>query len=255
MRAVFVGAALPPLSFGEMPEISFDQLASYVGENLSKEAQRGFELLRLSIDIENVRRYLLGEPIDSRGTLSEKELEEAILNDVFLPDYVGTFLDTYQDEADRASYFGLVLSDFYRIAQEETTGFVRDYFAFERNLRLALTVYRMRALKGNLAKELQFEDPTDPLVAELLAAKDSPTFQFPYDFSDLEPILSAAGDDPMKQYMAMAQYRFTWIEHYPTGPLFSHDSILSYAMAHLIAEDVASLDSQIGWKRMREAVA
>lgn len=254
IRNFFVGSALPPLTLGEMPELSFVDLMALLESNLSKRELEQVRLLRLSIDIENVRRYLLSESIDTRGVFSEKEIDEAILNEVNLPEFLHDFLLKYKGD-DRNTYFGSVLASFYREMKRQGKGFVSEYFAFEHDFRLVLTAARAKKHGLDIQRELQFEDPKDPLVAELLAGRDAPKFVFPYEFADLEKIFIETDDDPMKQYFEMVKYRYNWIVNYSGKPFFALDTILGYVMRHLLIEDVASLDSEEGWHRIREAVA
>ncbi len=59
--------------------------------------------------------------------------------------------------------------------------------------RVPLRVRRTsgKTIERDMAKELQFEDPTDPLVAQILAQKDSGSYEPPPDYADLKEMIAS----------------------------------------------------------------
>jgi len=73
MQYYFVAAALPPLSLGAKPELSFHELRDLLTLNLTKDdLTKVTHLLRL-IDLSNIRSFWLGNPLDERGNVSPKD--------------------------------------------------------------------------------------------------------------------------------------------------------------------------------------
>ena len=95
MKYYFLLCALPKLSLDAKPDISFDELLTFFTLNLSGHDYSKVMRLRSYIDVRNLRYLWQGKPIEGRGSLSEKELEEAVLVRDSLPLYVFDFLDKY----------------------------------------------------------------------------------------------------------------------------------------------------------------
>jgi hypothetical protein len=95
-------------------------------------------------------------------------------------------------------------------------------------------------------KELQFEDPTDPIVAHILSQKDSDTYDPPMEYQDLKELIASCYPDPWAENRAFAEYRFKKIEEIAEGKLFSVDQILSYMARLMILENIIELDAEKG---------
>lgn len=242
----YLAASLPPLEFPSVPDISFDVLRESLRLNLSRKDMQKVEALRLFIDISNVRPLLLEEEIDPRGNLSEKELDEALLVRDFLPEYVFDFLDKYDTLADKLKHFSEVLSHFFAEEIPEQKGFLKEYFTFEREWRLIVLALRAKAAKRDVAKELVFEDYHDPIVAQILAQKDSDQYEPPVEYKDLKEKFLACGPDPWQQNKMLSEYRFTRIQDMLTEEQFSMDAILAYLAQLMIVEYWNELDEQRG---------
>lgn len=242
----YLAASLPPLEFPSVPDISFDVLRESLRLNLSKKDLQKVEALRLFIDISNIRPLLLEEEIDPRGNLSEKELDEALLVRDFLPEYVFDFLDKYDTLADKLKHFSEVLSQFFAEEIPEQKGFLQEYFTFEREWRLVILALRAKAAKRDVAKELIFEDYHDPIVAQILAQKDSDQYEPPAEYKDLKEKFLACGPDPWQQNKMLSEYRFTRIQDMLTEEQFSLDAILAYLAQLMIVEYWNELDEQRG---------
>jgi hypothetical protein len=81
----FLAASLPPLVLGQKPDITFDELMNRFEINLTPEDLEKSKVMRRFIDLHNIRSLLLEEPIDPRGNLNEKALDEALLIKNILP--------------------------------------------------------------------------------------------------------------------------------------------------------------------------
>ena len=176
----FVAAALPPLTLGAKPEISFHELRDLFRMNLKEGDLKRFRaLLRHLIDLQNIRALWMHLPFDARGNFSPKELEEALLVPDLLPLYVQEYLERYESVADRLRYFSSLFASLFQDMRERTRGFLHSYYIFERELSLVLTALRAKRFGRDLVKELQFEDLDDPLVVSILAQKEAPDYTPP----------------------------------------------------------------------------
>src|ERR1700690_56778 len=109
----FVVPSLPPLSMHDRPEITFDELMTRLEVSLSENDLKKVKVLRLFIDICNIRALLMEEDIDPRGNLTEKELDEALLVHTMLPVYVFEFLDQFERVNDKIKNFSGLLALYF----------------------------------------------------------------------------------------------------------------------------------------------
>jgi hypothetical protein len=242
----FLAPSLPPLTLGDKPEFSFEELISRLEINLGKKDLEQTTVLRRFIDLHNIRSLLLEESIDPRGNLNEKELDEALLLKDGLPSYVFDFLDRYDNVKEKVHHFSGLLSAYFREEVAIQTGFLRSYLSFEREWRLVMLALRSKQLKRDVVRELQFEDFSDPMVAQILAQRDADRYDPPIEYQDLKDRFSSVAPEPWDQYKLFAQWRFRRIEELVERPFFSLDWILSYMAQLLIVENWTVLDNEKG---------
>lgn len=242
----FLAASLPPLVLGEKPDITFEELVSRLEINLTKPDLKKTVALRRYIDISNIRALFLEESIDPRGNLSEKELDEALLIKDDLPLYVFDFLDRFEDMSEKLRNFSGLFSTFFAEEIPRSQGFLRAYFEFEREWKLVMLAIRSKELGLDVARELQFEDFSDPMVAQIIAQKDSESYDPPTGFLSLKETFLSCGADPWQQYKQVGRWRFDHIEQLVDRPLFSIDWVLSYMAQLLLVEHWNELDEAKG---------
>lgn len=188
----FLAASLPPLVLGERPDVTFEELTSRLEINLTKSDFEQTVIFRRYIDMSNIRALFLEESIDTRGNLNEKELDEAMLLKDGLPEYVFDFLDRFEGMSEKLRNFSGLFSTFFTEEVSRTTGFLHAYLEFEREWKLVMLAIRAKELGRDVTRELQFEDFSDPIVAQILAQKDSEGYDPPNDYLSLkETFLSA----------------------------------------------------------------
>lgn len=242
----FLAASLPELTLGEIPDISFVELKERLQVNLSKKDFAKTVVLRRYIDLHNIRCLLLEENLDPRGNLDEKELDEALLVHHLLPEYVFDFLDENQGLMERMDNFPALLAKFFAEETPRQKGFMKAYLTFEREWRLVMIGLRAKETGRDVVRELQFEVPHDPLVAQILAQKDAKEYDPPAEYEDLKEKLASCGNDPWEKYKVFAAYRFNKIDEMAMEPSFSMDWILSYMARLLIVEAWNALDAKRG---------
>lgn len=242
----FLAASLPPLVLGEKIDVSFLEIKERFVLNLPPFDLKVSQLFGLYIDIQNIRSLLQDLPIDNRGNLTEKELDEALLGHFALPQYVFDFLNYYESVSDRLAYFSQLLARFFSEEEGHHRGFLRKYLAFEKQWRLILLGLRAKAMGRDLVEELQFEDPTEPSVAHILAQKDMPAYEPPKEYGALKALFLEHKGDPGQQFLTFTRWRLEQIEDLALEPLFSLDWILSYTARLLVVEDFNNLQEESG---------
>jgi len=241
----FLTVSLPPLTLAERPDITFEELSFRLEVNLTKADLRKTEVLRRFVDISNIRALWQEEKIDPRGNLNEKELDEALLVGSILPDYVFDFIDQFEKTSGRIKNFSGLLARFFTEETLKQKGFLKKYLCFEREWRLVLVGLRAKQLGRDVGKELQFEDFSDPLVAHILAQKDSDRYEPPAEYAELKGILDSCAYDPWEEHKAIVGWRFRKIADMAEGN-FSIDQVLAYMAQLMLVEYWHELDEGKG---------
>ncbi|MEM8727204.1 MAG: DUF2764 family protein [Chlamydiota bacterium] len=250
----FLGSSLPSISVGSEPGISFDDLMVLYKENLGSSDLGKVKVIRGYVDLKNIRNLIRKEKIDHRGNLDEQRLDEAMINREGLPSYVFDFLEEYREASEQLRNYSKIFISFFREADNEYRGFLREYFRFERGWRVLLAGYRAKRLGVDPAIALRHEDLHDPLVAQVLAQKDAPSFEFPVEDVELGEKLKGAEREPDKHYRLMADFRFRRIEDIVQDYPFSIDYLLGYSVRLMIVEDLFALDEKRGNENLNEMV-
>ncbi|SCA63162.1 Uncharacterized protein TC_0583 [Chlamydiales bacterium SCGC AG-110-M15] len=244
----FLTSLFSPLEIGHPPAMHSEELTDILREDLNTDDWITFCSMRQYLDLENLRNWLKGDPVDPRGNFTAKELEENIENETGLPDFVFEFLKTYEELDERLRFFPSLFTRFFDEVLTEEDDFLNHYFTFEREWRLVTVGFRAKLLDRDLSKELQYEDPTDTIVAQILAQKDSPSFEPPYGYENLKAVFETHRAEPFKLHKAFCEYRFDKILEMENNALFSMDRILGHMARLLIVEQWMELDEQEGNK-------
>jgi hypothetical protein len=242
----YLATSLPPLDFPNKSEVTFESLKEPLDLNLSNVDKEKVRVLRLFVDLCNIRPLLQEEAIDPKGNLKEKELEDAILSETVLPEYVFEFLKEHDTLSEKLKAFPSLLARFFQEETPEKECFLKSFFEFERQWRLVVLALRAKRLGRDLLKELQFEDIHDPFVMQILAQKDADVYEPPAEYHEIRDILQSCGEDPWQQNKSLCSYRFNKIQEMVGDLQFSMDWILAYLSQLMIIEYWNELDENRG---------
>lgn len=247
----FLASLLPPLAIGHVPDINFSELKELFRVNLTDKDLEKVQKFLSAIDMENLRAFWAKQTHDSRGNYSRAEIEQAIQDkawpgDVEFPDYLQEFIEKFHDDKERVEHFPELMSTFLKKRAEEEEGFLKDYFTFLRDWALVMVGFRAKKLGRDISKELQYEDPQETIVAEILAQKDAPVFEPPFEYRELKPIFLDFAEFPLELHKALLAYSFNKIEELYGSTLFSIDRLLGFMARLLIVERWLELDMQQG---------
>ena len=254
MGYFFLGSVLPPLKLGTEPELLFEDLIVLLKDNLSSSDYKKVEKIRRFIDLKNVKHLLQKRPLDVRGNLTEKELDEALVTRKGLPEYLYEHLEKYEQTSDQIRHFSQVFVTFFREMEKEEKGFLSFYFNFEREWRLLMIGFRSKKLNRDITGELQYEDFHDPLVAHLLAQKDSPHYEFPFEYQDFDEQIKKAKENPLDQYQILAEYRMSRLQEEVQDRPFMAAYALGYFVQFMLVEDWNQLNEQQGKEQLNAIV-
>lgn len=258
----FLSSLLPQLEIGHVPELGFFELKQYLQVQLSDHDLEVFQRFMRLTDLDNFRALWAGEPIDPRGNLTTEELEQAQENlswpgDEPFPPYLLSFLTKYTKNEERIRDFSRIVSRFLEDGRRMERGFFREYFGFEREWRLVMLGFRAKKLGKPVEVELQYEDATDPIVAQILAQKDAKIYEPPFEYKELKPLFEAFANEPLELHRALLKYCFDKYQEFFGQVLFSMDRILGYVAQLLVVEKYLELNVQEGIKiidRIEEGV-
>lgn len=250
----FLAISLPPLSLDTTPEITFEQFKVLLRDNLSEKDYRKTVMIRRLYDILNLKALWKDEEIDPHGELNANELKEAEISQHGLPEYVYDFMKKYPHTPERLAHFHSLIVTFTKEAIDQATGFLRDYLEFERELRLVFVGFRAKKLGRDLSRELQYENPGDDLIAQMLAQKDAKAYEPPEKYHDLKVFFEKYGDDPLALERALDQYRMDFIENQVEMDMFSINRIIAYMIELIIVEKWNQMDQEKGIEIINQVV-
>jgi hypothetical protein len=242
----FLGVAIPSVEIGVEPEISFSDFWYMLTQNLSEKDLEAAKAVRFLDDVYNIKAYWTGGQLDPRGNLSQLALEEMLLPDESTPQFVVDFLQKYDNQEDRLKYFSALVAGYFKYEIPRLDGFLKKYLQMEREIRLLLVGFRAKMLGRDLFRELQFEDPNDDFVAQILAQKDTKDFEPPAAYSSLKPVFERYYNEPLKLHQALLEYKFNKIEEMLGFEKFSIDRILGTMIQLIMAEKWIELDHEKG---------
>ncbi|MCH9621573.1 MAG: hypothetical protein S4CHLAM20_09970 [Chlamydiia bacterium] len=254
MSVIYTSASLPILSFNSAPPISLKSFYDLLQLNLGKSAKEKIKSIRRVIDVKNILSFQTGIGFDVKGNFLESGLRLALSNCEYLPDYIFEFLDQYVDEVEMIKNFPRLYAMFF---EEEIAkgGIIAEFLTFEKNVNLLLFGFNAKKHSFDVESYLQYEDLTDPIVTQVaLQCKNSGPFIFPFEYKLLEEKILDSGADPMKQYLAVASYRFNFYKEIVDNSSGSFRSICAYMMCLWILDEKSSLDEIKGRKILTELV-
>lgn len=244
----FVAALLPPIILGQKPEMSIVELSTLLDVNLKPDDLKKIQILRTLYDIYNLRSMWLGHPIDKRGNLAENELQDALVHQSGLPNFVFDYAEKYEGLQQRLKNFPWLVHQYFEKSIAQSSGFLKKLLSFEREYRLVMVGFRAKQLGVDVSQELQFEDPNDMIVAQILAQKDAKTYDPPEEYQKLKAIFESRFSTPLELQESLFEYRFNKIEEMIEGETFSIDRILGYVVQLVIAEQWDELNTKEGLK-------
>lgn len=242
----FLGTLLPDLRIGDPPEIALREYETLLEENLTAQDLAKTHVIRNYYDILNLRLYWKGDPLSPLGNFDSSALEEAFATRSMLPRYVFDFIDKYASEEERLRHFPALLSAYFKAEIKSATGLFKRYLILERELSLVTTAYRAKKLGRDILTELQYEDPDEEFIAQMLAQKDASAYTPPEKYEDLKAIFEHEGDSPLKLHQALIDYRFRKIDEWLDIELFSIDRIIGYMLQLIMVTLWQEMDRQKG---------
>jgi len=248
----YLAASLGDLKLDVKPSTSFASFLEDASLYLSKKDMKLLSILREFIDIENIRRLLLEQSIDDRGNFNEKELDEAVLGKIDLPEYVLDFLTDNPNHDARLRNFAFLYASFFQAHAKTGNAFLDEYLKFEHELILWQALFRAKALNVDFKEVLQYEDLSDPMIVGMLVQSQNVDLIVPDDFKNLKEAFGLNDNDPLILFKKIEQIRLSKILDLVQDKYFTIDIILGFAAMLLIIEKWHAMNSVEGINRLNQ---
>lgn len=241
----FLVPSLPPLTQGEAPKLRFKDFLVLCGSNLGRKEYGQLKKLLLLSDIENVRSMLLKSPWDPSGSVDRVGLEELMQDKVGIPNYFIEFLDECDTKEQQLKHFPKLVADYFKNEKKSASGFLKTYLDFARKYRLVLAAIRCKKLGRPVEEELRYESVSDPLVAQILAQKDSDNYEPPEEFEELKRVFTEHFQDPTALAFELIKYQWEFVVENTINDPFTLDYVLGYCVLLGLQEKAFSLDQNL----------
>ena len=243
-RYYFLTTLLPDLIIGKTPDLNSSELEFYLRLNLSSADLQQITTLRRLVDIDNIRHMLQGEPLSKGGNFPASDLEEMLLHQEGLPQYILDFFNTYLSQQERLANFSKLHHAFFTEEIKNSTGFIKDYLTVEREWRLLFTALRAVRLNRDLKIEFRDEHPEDPFLVGLF--EQSSTLSIPEVYEELATLFEKYSDKPFQLYQMLAEWRFRKVDEMAGSHTFYVHRIFAYVVQLEICEKWLELDKARG---------
>ena len=214
----FLEILLPHLCLESTPEMSLDEVLDFFALNLSSSQMHQVQQLSDYYDAENLRSYLLGQPMTARGNVPRHRLQEKVLaGDCAIP---GTeaFFDTYPDLDSKKKHAHELLFSFLKERSKAPTSFAQRYYLFEYQLRHIFAFLRAESLER-----------TYEVASEDLSFSLTDTNTWPSEFLNLTKIWQGMNRGPLEFEKSIAKWKFDYYETLGAhNDPFSFETILIY---------------------------
>lgn len=241
----FLQNILPPLLIEAAPAISFENLMELFQMNLSKGDLVKVERIRLLFDLRNIIESSSRSLLFPYGNYGKEDLEQLVSGGEIFDQEILDMINQYDTPEELRKHFYPIFTRFLQRMISGQKGFVRDYYIFEYQMRVLLAGYRAKRLGTSIFNELNYEDLTDPFVADIVQQKDSPKFEFPYEFQALQTELESTSS-PGKEHEVVFRYKFNHFQKIVDEHYDSVDSLLAYMVQLIYLEGYFGLDSNRG---------
>jgi hypothetical protein len=245
----FLGSALPLLSLRVKSDVTYAELLSLMEWNLTEKDKGIVRIFKAYIDLKNLKQLWLREPLDHRGNLNEKSLNEALFSKDGLPEFVFEFIEKFASDEDRIKNFPYLLVRFF---EEEKKGrksdFLDFYFGLEHRIILITTALRAKKTNKDLPEEFSYEDKLDFLVKKLIDQGAASHLEMGKEQMEIADLFENHYKEPKKLYLAFLEYRFQKIAEEAEKKPFSIDQIVGYLAGIMLIEDYFRLNEGVGKK-------
>ena len=244
MRYYYLIATLPEISPGNLPkDLNIPELIELIRDNLEDNDKEQLNYLLYMNDNANLINHLCQRkkgfsifPAASPSYYELKELQELVRSRFELPDYMADFLVRFEDQASTLSIQSLEESlwfNFYKEINEKCTGFIKEFYAFDRMLRSIVShsnskLFPEQNLTSQLTKGFSIQGNTE--------------------YEEIDNHIDELNDgleskQPKFIQITMDKIRWEFADRYQPTEFFSNTRVFAYFLQLMMLEK---------WIRLRE---
>jgi hypothetical protein len=232
-------------------------------EQLEGDDRELLKTIQYPFDNNNIVALLTGTgaPFDMRGVFSSEDLAQELKVPLALPDYATRFVEAYREG--RELFPGLAPIDqlswlFYEEMTAHPNEFVRDWYAFERDLRNVLAARGVREIAQSRGEDYRARLQTVIVgrsdVAEQLLKSSAPDFGLAQVAPWAERVFALRRDHMVDYAKGIDSLRWSVLDSLTQFTYFQAETVLALCLKVAMVERWQSLDAQEGKKRLEQLV-
>jgi hypothetical protein len=240
----YLAISLPELDLNARPLISFQQLMDEMRMNLAASDLKQIEQLQLYNDLVTLENSLMGEPPDSRSSLTALELKEAIKLQEHFSDDVFEFFQRFPEISDQVKNFPILYSTYFSKSLWAHPK-IAQMVMHERQFRLFVLGYRTIRYQRSVDHEFRFEDLTDQDVEMILSDNPAATLLDEVRLRRLKEQLDHA-QSAIEVRRYLAAFRLAYYQEILNFHPFDLIGLIAYMMQLSVIEDLQVNNPQKG---------
>lgn len=237
-------------------------LIDEIREELSDRDKKYLEQFYTYYDIGNIINILAGRTqFSALGNFTRKELERELKTPLKLPPFITTTLAAYEDpddpeydDVDRTKAVEkTLLTAYYKECEKSECRFIREWYAFDRDLRNLTAAYTARRLGVYVAEELVGEGD----VVKSLSRSSAADFGLKGELEYIDRVMAAVGEEGnmVEKEHLIDLLRWEMADELTTFDYFDINAILAYLVKVNIVHRWAALDPAIGREMFQKLLA
>lgn len=234
-RHFFVCSALPDISIEQKPRIDFESFIHMVKFSCTHREWQAVCSVRSFFDLMNLQAVLYERPLQLYGNVSPREFQDPIRHSLELPPFIVDFLTHYSSRSEQKEHFPALVAQFF-YEKRELSGFVGEFFSWLEEFFIVGGLVRSKRLGRDIAKELEDEDFSHPLVIEGLAYRNAANYDPPYRFAAVKEIYERDFTDPKALEKNTSNFIFQHLEAIKEDRAWTLDFLLAYMVQLILVE-------------------
>ena len=209
------------------------------------------------VDNKNFLAVLLGradQAHDPLGGFTREELEEEVRVPARLPRYMIDFVDQYRAGISGETHIENILADsMYTALAGSTNAFIRNWFAFDRDLRNIIAALGCR--RTHKTENIEREVIGDGLVADAIRRGSGADFGLGRELVWLDVLLRGYQASLLERELAIDRIRLDMLDELTISDDFTLDKVLALVVRLGIAERWLALDLARGREMLARILA
>lgn len=252
----FLAAALPPLTFGRDPDISWQELVELLENHLDASHWHQLGQVRRMIDLDNFIMHWKGQSLSPYGFWSLGALQDHLAVHERAEKPISVWLDKFSSDKDRISLLENLRVDLM-LHMRKKPNIVGKFYALVWQMEGALLSARLQLLNEENDPKLVERFRQDRATSALFDSISSASIWQEPLFARLLPILHL--ESPLEQQKEMSGWRiWAWNEYLQDSSLFGKEHfsfarVVAYVLEMIEIDRFQNLDLEKGIEALPQA--